>query len=367
MSRQRRGLPVKTKRRAFRLGIIAACALALISGITYTVVQVTDTAHTGRTDVANAGSATGRALAHATEGHAARPPTPGVSHHPASGTGSAGTTPAVAANCGGAAANTPGGPDPWGGCWPGPGNTGVPAGVSLSSYNGPCEISKDTVITDETVNCALSVNSGNLTLDDSMVNGEVYNNGSGSVLIEHSTLNGGSDMTETVLGSDLTILSSNLYGNQHEVYCGGDCTIENSWLHDNYDFGSSDHQNGFLSTGGDTYDLQHNTVGCVGGCTGDITFIPNSDVSEATVSKNLLVAAPDAAYCLYPSSDAPSKPGVVEQMTITDNVFQRGANGTCATYGPVYGWDWPTGTPNTDGFDNVWSGNTWDNGQALNP
>jgi hypothetical protein len=278
--------------------------------------------------------------------------------------GSAGASPAQA-SCSGVAANTPGGPDPWGGCWPGPGNTGVPAGITLSAYTGPCEISQDTVISDKTVDCALNLNSGNLTLTDSMVNGEVYNNGSGSVLIEDTTMNGGSDQTETVLGSNVTILGSDLYGNQHEVYCGDNCTIENSWLHDNYNFGPSGHQNGFLSTGGDGYDLQHNSVYCVGGCTGDITFIPNDDIGQATVSKNLFVATAYAAYCLYPSSDSPSKPGIVEQMTITDNVFQRGPNGTCAYYGPVYGWDSPTSTPDTDGYDNVWSGNTWDNGQPL--
>lgn len=273
---------------------------------------------------------------------------------------------ASTSSCSGAA-NTPGGPDPWGGCWPGPDNTGVPAGTALSAYQGSCELSGDTVIDDKTVNCALNVNSGNLTLENSMVNGEVYNNGSGTVLIENATMNGGDAETETVLGNNVTILDSNLYGNQHEVYCGNNCTVENSWLHNNYDFGSADHQNGFLSTGGDGYNLQHNSVYCVGGCTGDITFIPNGDVSNAVVNQNLFVATADAAYCLYPSSDSPTKPGIVEEMTITDNVFQRGSNGTCAYYGPVYGWDASNDNPGTDGYHNVWSGNVWDDGKVLGP
>lgn len=348
------------------MGVIVACTLlagSLATAGAYAVLQAAHAQRTSSADVAGSGGLAGPVTRTAGPGR----PSPTRSASPAAaGTAHSATAPAAAAGCGGAAANTPGGPDPWGGCWPGPGNTGVPAGVALAAYTGSCEITKDTVISGKTVNCALSLNSGNLTLEDSMVNGEVYNNGSGSALIENSTLNGGSAMTETVLGSNLTILGANLYGNQHEVYCGGNCTIENSWLHDNYDFGSSDHQNGFLSTGGDTYYLQHNSVGCTGGCTGDITFIPNSDISQATVTKNLLVASSDAAYCLYPSSDSPGKPGVVEQMTVTGNVFQRGPAGTCAYYGPVYGWDSPATTPGTDGYGNVWSGNTWDNGQALN-
>jgi hypothetical protein len=270
------------------------------------------------------------------------------------------------ASCSGAS-NTPGGPDPWGGCWPGPDNTGVPAGTALTAYTGPCEITaSDVVIDARAVNCALSFTGSSLTITDSMINGEVFNNGSGSVLIQDSELNGGSDHSETVLGSNLEILSSNLHGNQHEVYCADNCTIENSWLHDNFNGASLGwHQNGFLSTGGYGYTLEHNSVGCVGGCTGDITFIPNGNVSHGTVDKNLLVATSDVAYCLYPSSDSSGKPGIVSQMTVTDNVFQRGSNGKCGYFGPVYGWDTPNNSPGTDGYGNVWSGNMWDNGEVL--
>ena len=39
----------------------------------------------------------------------------------------------LADHCVVATPNTPGGPDPWGGCFPGPGNTGVPQDVQPSS------------------------------------------------------------------------------------------------------------------------------------------------------------------------------------------------------------------------------------------
>lgn len=50
---------------------------------------------------------------------------------------------------------------------------------------------------------------------------------------------------------------------------------------------------------------------------------------------------------------------------MTSNVFQHGANGKGATYGPVYGWDPPSTTPGTDGYGNVWSGNTSEDGTTL--
>lgn len=275
--------------------------------------------------------------------------------------------PPTATSCVGAA-NTPGGPDPWGGCWPGPENTGPPAGLSLTPYqgqvlpDGACTITVNTVIADNTIACQIIVKSGNLTLEDSSLTGEVYNYGQGQVLIEDSTINGGSAHTETVLGSNITIVASNLYGNQHEVYCGSDCTIENSWLHGNHDFGPADHQNGFLSTGGTHYDLQHNTIDCSGHCTSDIAFL-GSD-SDAIVNRNLLMSGPAIAYCLYAYSGGRTST-VVNQMTITDNVFQLGSTTKCASYGPTAGWDEPNDNPGTSGYRNKWSGNTWNDGQAL--
>lgn len=38
----------------------------------------------------------------------------------------------IPGGCASSTANTPDGPDPWGGCWPGPTTTGVPAGTSLT-------------------------------------------------------------------------------------------------------------------------------------------------------------------------------------------------------------------------------------------
>jgi hypothetical protein len=211
---------------------------------------------------------------------------------------------------------------------------------------------------------------GHITIRNSEVNGSVLNNGSGSLFIESTVINGGSEQTETVGGDNITVLGSNLYGNQHEVYCGSNCTVEDSWLHDNYNGAALGwHQNGFLSTGGSNYILRHNSIYCVGGCTSDIALIPNGNVNGATIANNLMVATTDASYCLYPSSGdaAADKPGIVNQITVTDNVFQRGSNGKCGQYGPVYGWNTPNDRPGTDGYGNVWSGNAWNDGNVVNP
>src|ERR1044071_6869079 len=59
----------------------------------------------------------------------------------------------LATGCNAKANDVPGGPDGSGTCWPGPTNTGVPAGTSLTDYTGPCAItSANTVIDGTTVN-----------------------------------------------------------------------------------------------------------------------------------------------------------------------------------------------------------------------
>ena len=126
------------------------------------------------------------------------------------------------------------------------------------------------------------------------------------------------------------------------------------------------HQNGFLSNGGSNYTFQHNSVYCVGGCTSDIAFIPDDNISNATVEKNLLAATSYASYCLYPSS-ASSKPGTVTGMVVTDNVFQRGANGKCAVYGPCTAGTRQTIRPVPTAMAMSGRVKLWDNGQPLGP
>ena len=83
------------------------------------------------------------------------------------------------------------------------------------------------------------------------------------------------------------------------------------------------HQNGFLTNGGSNFVIRHNSFYCVGGCTSDIGFIPDDNISNATADKYLLVATEDAAFCLYPSSDHPRKPGILSGMVVTVSLPAR--------------------------------------------
>jgi hypothetical protein len=90
--------------------------------------------------------------------------------------------------------NTPGGADPFGGCWPGPNNTGFPAEIVLSAYTGPCDLYNldNLVIDSKIINCDLLVYSKNVTIKNSKINGLVIiNNETASLAIQDSTIDAG--------------------------------------------------------------------------------------------------------------------------------------------------------------------------------
>jgi hypothetical protein len=90
---------------------------------------------------------------------------------------------------------------------------------------------------------------------------------------------------------------TNIYGGGHSIICYNDCDVENSWLHENADGASAGaHQNSFLSVTGSDISLTHNSMACTGGCTADIALLNQGGQERCTVSNNLLVYAPMAAF-----------------------------------------------------------------------
>lgn len=272
------------------------------------------------------------------------------------------------------AAHTPGGSDGTGGCWPYAGNTGVPTGVSLSTYSGPCSIFVDTVIQNKTVNCALQMyDDASLTVRNSVVKGFIentYTTGAGKLLVEDSEIQAGAWSGGAAWGSSMTIRRSELTGGQHSVHCESNCTVTDSWLHNQYNpDGGSYHNNAFLSNGGTNMHLSGNTLHCTallndtdGGCTSNLTLLGDFDtISYVTATSNLMMANNSSiAYCVV-GGYAPSKPyPIAHHVVMQNNIFQRGPNKKCGVYGPVTSFQ-------TTASGNVWSGNKWADGATVSP
>jgi hypothetical protein len=266
------------------------------------------------------------------------------------------------------------------GGFPGPDNTGVPAGTRLVAYTGPCTITKNgTVVTDRTINCdPFLIRAKDVNIRRSLVKGTLTTTEatSFSFVLEDSEVAAGMWQGPAVLSTNMTIRRSNIHGGQTAVTCAANCDIRDSWLHgqlipDDVDW----HLGGFLAndtdgSGRSNVVLIHNTIACDaasnsvgGGCSGNINLFPDfGPVSGVTIRNNLLGANPDISYCVYGgSTKGKAYDSGVRDIVVEDNVFQRGRNGKCGGYGPVTSF-------NSDLPGNRWSNNVWqDDGKPVPP
>jgi hypothetical protein len=304
----------------------------------------------------------------------------------------------------------PGAADPWGGCWPGPGNTGVPAGTTLTSYTGPCTITAaNTVIDAKTVNCNLVIRAANVGIRNSRVNGSIDNSGSALAsftLVDSTVVNGAVNGGCQCVGDhDYTVLRAEVVGGLRGGWCVSHCTVQDTWSHGrilgyvdgngnvcapastphpsascaanaNHGSGWREQQFGSFSHNVLSCDFlianDSTTLGCSADLTGYADFAP---IHDNNVTRNLFTSSgpvqhvdtgttgpTPVSYCVY-GGDTQGKPfsgaaGAGTNQRFTENVFQHGL-AQCGDFGPVTDFN-----PTKAG--NVWSGNTWaDNGATV--
>ena len=259
--------------------------------------------------------------------------------------------------------------------WPGKHNTGVPAGTTLRAYRGPCTITTTRTITavDATKKCdAILIRAPKVVITKSRLpRVDATADGSASVRLVSDRVVGGHWSDGAIWGYNIRARKVNVTGGQHTFHCADNCTVLDSWLHNQWNpKGGSYHNNGFISNGGRGMLLRHNTLACTpllnstdGGCTADLSLFGDFDpISHVTIDHNYFVANNSSiSYCLYGGHD-PGKPygSNPTYIKVTDNVFQRGENRKCGVYGPVTSFK-------SSGVGNVWSGNRWNTGGAVRP
>lgn len=316
-----------------------------------------------------------------------------------------GTT--ATAGCVGAA-NTPGGPDPWGGCWPGPQNTGYPKGlqgdartpVTLTNYTGPYTLrtsnsSCGLVIDSKILTQDLLIEMGNgthskdtpcITIKNSFVKGVIFAEESsyGPVLIQDTEVQPqGLSWWENIGRNNIFAYRINSHGSQGVIKCGTDCEVKDSWVH-GMQIGGQYHYNAVGGNEANRFNIEHNYLTCGdweststdsppgndAGCSavigfyGDFGPIQNITINRNYLQSSFVSGAQDfrqAGYCINPGY-YPGKPyPAPSNMTITDNIFGRGLSNKCAVYGPSNSLN-AVGQPN----GSVWSGNRYTDGTVIN-
>lgn len=254
--------------------------------------------------------------------------------------------------------------------WPGPDNTGVPAGKTLTPYSGPTRITAaNTVIDSKTINSDLVIAAAGVRITNTRMVGHIdVDCGGCSLTVEDSEVNYPSVFLGPTIGyHNVTVRRSEIVGGGASINCGNNCLVEDSWLHGQLSVGDS-HNNAYLSNGGSNVTLRHNTLDCSapdngvgGGCSADASFFGDfAPIANITIDNNLYVASASSGYCGYfgwnPGKAFGDNPTNVK---VTNNVVQRGPNGKCGIWGPDTSFK-------PSGAGNVWTGNKWDDGTPWN-
>lgn len=302
------------------------------------------------------------------------------------------------------AANTPGGPDPWGGCWPGPHNTGYPQGlpgdtrtpVKLTNYTGPttirsCGVVIDSKIVPETIILEAGTSDPKnldkpcLTIRNSLVKGVIFaeSRSYGPMLIEDTEV-APPDLPwwENIGRSNYRAVRVNSHGGEGVIKCDSNCEAVDNWVH-GMRLGKAYHYNAFGGNDTQNFLIEHNWASCGdwssveagvqgdAGCSAAIGFYGDwGPTEDVTIHRNMLVSNTagskpadgwrQAGYCLNPGY-YPGKPyGTTARVKVTDNVFAKGTTGKCGVYGPSNSLN-AAGKP----AGNEWSNNTYTDGTVI--
>lgn len=273
--------------------------------------------------------------------------------------------------------NTPGGEDPYGGCWPGEHNTGWPHGelgdtrtpVTLTPYTGPCSINTDNVVIDsKEVNCErLRITADNVTIVNSLINCRIDTPDPMDPQYSFSfTLTDSSVAVGDLLGEkavklgNMVLTRADITGTSNSVTCTANCTIIDSWLHDQAtDPEGILHVSALRQGNGGLY--RHNSIICEaargqgagGACSGAITGYGDQVVVQNNLIENNLILAGTASICVYGGSgNGRIYADQANNIRFLNNIFSRGASGRCGTYALIAAW-----RPDLPG--NVFAGNTY--------
>lgn len=245
------------------------------------------------------------------------------------------------------------------GTFPGPGNTGVPAGTVLRPSGGFTVTTPGAVVENLDVTGCILVRANNVTIRNTRVRGSCwagaidtdYGAYSG-ILIHDVEIDGRNENAGAALlgNSGFTCRRCNIHHGGGGVRMTSDVVLEDSWIHDIYGAGDT-HNSGVGSNGGRNFVVRNNNIDCstLPNCSGALVLYGDfNPVQDVLVENNLFNGG---GFCVYGGS-VPGKPYPVASNTrFLNNAFGRSAFQDCGYYGPYTSWS------NANG--NVWSGNHW--------
>lgn len=164
---------------------------------------------------------------------------------------------------------------------PGPGNTGVPAGVALTASGSITVTTPNTVIDSKAVNGTITVSASGVVIKNTRVTGTgaygVYVT-SGDVTIEDTEISG---FQNAIYGDNWTGLRLNIHGTtQDGVKLGSYVLLQDSWIHDLTPEPGAHADGGQVQSGVVDTVVRHNVI-------------DSSNTSTGTFGNSALIVKPD--------------------------------------------------------------------------
>lgn len=252
-----------------------------------------------------------------------------------------------------------------------------PRTASFSAHSGNISIRDNgTTISGWNLNGSLDIYADNVTIIDSKIDttnwwGVNLRPGHTGLRILHTLITGTPGKGPDNGGEDYAV--SNMSDGAVEVgwsnlsVMGNTLSVGHGYIHDNYVHdlvpfiarnGNYEHTDTVISEGGDTGGLriEHNTllnpIDVNHGASSVIGLYSDSGAVTDTTIKNNWMAG--GAYALYAGGNSSAR------IVVSGNVFSNEYWPECGYYGAITYW-------NAAGSGNVWSGNTFRDGQAVAP
>lgn len=238
-------------------------------------------------------------------------------------------------------------------------NTGVPAGVSMTQYTGPSEITAaNTAIVGKRITSCLVIKATGVVIKNSLIQGDCYFNILSQnpdarlqlIDVEIDGLNNPSS-DSAVNGSGYTCIRCDVHSAGDGFKAGTNVVIRDSYIHDLVVTVGS-HNDGIQSLGTTGLKIIHNRIVLTGAMTSAIILSTNvaDAIKNVEIRENLLGGGAWTVYGGYQAGrDVASK---VANIQIMNNRFSTAVYPNSGAFGPMTSVDPPV----------VTSGNVWHDG-----
>jgi hypothetical protein len=213
--------------------------------------------------------------------------------------------------------------------------TGVPAGVTLTNYNGPMTIrTPGAVIKNVIIDGQLTVDAANVTIRNCIIQSNdwwgINGDRAPNLTVESCKIIGGNLTNSGILGSGTFVGNDISHVSIGIQLTDGASTVSSNYIHDLFYGNGAPHYDGVVALGRQNHVvIEHNTIwGPNENGTADV-FIDNDfgSVNDVIVRDNLMFG--DPAYTVHVDQKA-GQTGTITDVVIENNYMERGAYGYIA-------------------------------------